>query len=401
MGWDVISGRRSLHWKRFWECEVLLNFPISILTGKCGGYIINKSDVTVWWTAVGQFTFFIVSEYYQAISPGRKDFAKKSKLLTIRKTDGKEIWKMTLQQLNYAITIAESGSLNKAAEILYVSQPSLSSALQELEKEVGIQLFYRSGRGVSLTQDGAEFISYARQLYSQYESMMEKYGHASNLKKKFGVSTQHYSFAVKAFVELVKKFDTSRYEFAIRETKTKDVISDVSGMRSEIGILYLSEFNQAAINKLLRAGNLVFHHLFECQTYVYLWSGHPLAKEKEISFEQLKDYPCLSFEQGDASSFYFAEEILSTREYTRTIKACDRATMLNLMIGLNGYTLCSGIICEELNGDDYLAVPFKADSVDESSRMEIGYITRKNTMLSEIGELYIKEIKQYLHLEEE
>ena len=187
---------------------------------------------------------------------------------------------MTLQQLNYAITIAESGSLNKAAEILYVSQPSLSSALQELEKEVGIQLFYRSGRGVSLTQDGAEFISYARQLYSQYESMMEKYGPASNLKKKFGVSTQHYSFAVKAFVELVKKFDTSRYEFAIRETKTKDVISDVSGMRSEIGILYLSEFNQAAINKLLRAGNLVFHHLFECQTYVYLWSGHPLAKEK-------------------------------------------------------------------------------------------------------------------------
>ena len=141
--------------------------------------------------------------------------------------------------------------------------------------------------------------------------------------------------------------------------------------------------------------------MFECQTYVYLWSGHPLAKEKEISFEQLKDYPCLSFEQGDASSFYFAEEILSTREYTRTIKACDRATMLNLMIGLNGYTLCSGIICEELNGDDYLAVPFKADSVDESSRMEIGYITRKNTMLSEIGELYIKEIKQYLHLEEE
>ncbi len=308
---------------------------------------------------------------------------------------------MTLQQLNYAITIAECGSLNKAAEILYVSQPSLSSALRELEKEVGIRIFHRSGRGVSLTPDGAEFISYARQLYSQYESMMEKYGKASNIKRKFGVSTQHYSFAVKAFVELVKGFDTSRYEFAIRETKTRDVIADVSGMRSEIGILYLSDFNQAAINKLLRAGNLVFHHLFECQTYVYLWSGHPLANEKEISFAQLEAYPCLSFEQGDSSSFYFAEEILSTKEYTRIIKACDRATMLNLMIGLNGYTLCSGIICEELNGDDYLAVPFKADSVDESSRMEIGYITRKDATLSKIGELYIKEIKKYLHIDEE
>ena len=297
---------------------------------------------------------------------------------------------MTLQQLNYAITIAESGSLNKAAEILYVSQPSLSSALQELEKEVGIQLFYRSGRGVSLTQDGAEFISYARQLYSQYESMMEKYGHASNLKKKFGVSTQHYSFAVKAFVELVKKFDTSRYEFAIRETKTKDVISDVSGMRSEIGILYLSEFNQAAINKLLRAGNLVFHHLFECQTYVYLWSGHPLAKEKEISFEQLKDYPCLSFEQGDASSFYFAEEILSTREYTRTIKACDRATMLNLMKGLNGYTLCSGIICENLNGSEYCAVKLSTEET-----MTIGYLKRKGIALSPLGQKYLEEIRKF------
>lgn len=303
---------------------------------------------------------------------------------------------MTLQQLHYAITIAECGSLNKAAEALYVAQPSLSSSMQELERELGIKIFHRSGRGVSLTQDGTEFLLYARQVYSQYESLLEKYGKSQNLKKKFGVSTQHYSFAVKAFVELVKSFDTSVYEFAIRETKTMDVISDVGNMKSEIGILYLSDFNRSAINKLLRANSLEFHHLINCNAYVYLWSGHPLAKEKSITFEQLKDYPCLSFEQGDSSSFYFAEEILSTNEYTRTIKACDRATMLNLMIGLNGYTLCSGIICEELNGDDYVAVPFCADSVDENSVMEIGYITKKNTSLSRIGELYIKEIKSYL-----
>lgn len=303
---------------------------------------------------------------------------------------------MTLQQLHYAITIAECGSLNKAAEALYVAQPSLSSSMQELERELGIKIFHRSGRGVSLTQDGTEFLLYARQVYSQYESLLEKYGKSQNLKKKFGVSTQHYSFAVKAFVELVKSFDTSVYEFAIREIKTMDVISDVGNMKSEIGILYLSDFNRSAINKLLRANSLEFHHLINCNAYVYLWSGHPLAKEKSITFEQLKDYPCLSFEQGDSSSFYFAEEILSTNEYTRTIKACDRATMLNLMIGLNGYTLCSGIICEELNGDDYVAVPFCADSVDENSVMEIGYITKKNTSLSRIGELYIKEIKSYL-----
>ena len=308
---------------------------------------------------------------------------------------------MTLQQLHYAITISEEGSLNKAAEKLYIAQPSLTNSMQELEKELGIQIFYRSGRGVSLTQDGAEFLLYAREIYQQYESLMEKYNNPQSLKKKFGVSTQHYSFAVKAFVELVKHFDTSQYEFAIRETKTKDVIHDVAGMRSEIGILYLSSFNRAAIQKLLRTNHLAFHPLIDCQAYVYLWSGHPLAKQKTIGFEDLKNYPCLSFEQGDASSFYFAEEILSTKEYTRIIKANDRATMLNLMIGLNGYTLCSGIICEELNGDDYLAIPFEADSVEEDSKMEIGYITRQNLVLSNIGELYIKEIRSYLGCDEE
>ncbi len=303
---------------------------------------------------------------------------------------------MTLQQLHYAITIAERGSFNKAAEVLYISQPSLTSSVRELEKELGITIFNRSGRGVTLTQDGAEFLLYARQVYSQYETLMDKYGKAQNLKKKFGVSTQHYSFAVKAFVELVKSFDTLEYDFAIRETQTKDVIADVSTLKSEIGILYLNDFNRAAITKLLRTAGLEAHHLIDCRAYVYLWSGHPLAGKKSIRFEELRDYPCLSFEQGDTSSFYFSEEILSTCEYPRTIKANDRATMLNLMIGLNGYTLCSGIICKELNGDNYIAVPFEDESLMENSAMEIVYITKKNSILSNTGEQYIKEIKKYL-----
>ena len=306
---------------------------------------------------------------------------------------------MTLQQLHYAITISESGSLNKAAEILYIAQPSLTSSMQELERELGITIFNRSGRGVTLTADGVEFLQHAKQLYSQYEMLTEEYGNSQNLKKKFGVSTQHYSFAVKAFVELVKSFDTTRYEFAIRETQTKDVIGDVASLKSEIGILYLSDFNRAAIGKLLRTAGLEFHHLIDCKAYVYLRSGHPLAKQKSIRFEEIADYPCLYFEQGDTSSFYFAEEILSTNEYTRTIKANDRATMLNLMIGLNGYTLCSGIICEELNGRDYTAVPFEADSVEESSVMEIGYITKQNSILSDIGAKYIEEIGKYLQID--
>ena len=303
---------------------------------------------------------------------------------------------MTLQQLHYVIVISETGALSKAAEVLYISQPSLSSAVQELEKELGFPLFYRGGHGMSLTNDGLEFISYARQVYHQYEMLLERYGKAGIRKKKFGISSQHYSFAVKSFVEMVKHFNTAEYEFAIRETRTKEVIEDVHTAKSEIGIIYLSDFNRKIITNLLKANGLEFHKLIDCNAYVYLWKGHPLADCKSIRFKQLSDYPCLSFEQGSEGSFYLAEEILSTEEYTRTIKANDRATMLNLMIGLNGYTLCSGIICEELNGTDYVAVPFEAEGEKLDNQMEIGYIVKKNLIMSEMGELYIKEIKHYL-----
>ena len=308
---------------------------------------------------------------------------------------------MTLQQLKYVIGIAETGSFNKAAEKLYVSQPSLTSTIHDLEEELGIVIFNRTGRGVTLTNDGTEFLAHAKQLYMSYENLMEKYGEeGKGLRKKFGVSTQHYSFAVKSFVEMVKKFNTAEYEFAIRETKTKEVIDDVANLKSEIGILYLSDFNRKIIMNLLKAKDLEFHKIIDCKAFVYIWKGHPLAKNKSISFSELEDYPCLSFEQGDGASYYFAEEILSTDEYHRTIKANDRATILNLMIGLNGYTLCSGIICEELNGSDYVAVPFREEDEHINRVMEIGYITKKNFNLSTIGEIYIKEIKKYLGIKE-
>lgn len=304
---------------------------------------------------------------------------------------------MTLQQLHYVIAISETGSFNKASELLYIAQPSLTSSIKELEKELGIVIFHRSGKGATLTNDGVEFLSYARQVYYQYETLLDRYGTSGNLKKKFGISTQHYSFAVKAFVEMVKNFNMMEYEFAIRETKTREIIEDVSTSKSEIGILYLSDFNRKVLTKLFKTNGLEFHRLIDCDAYVYLWKGHPLATCKSIRFEQLADYPCLSFEQGNESSFYFAEEILSTNEYPHTIKANDRATMLNLMTGLNGYTLCSGIICEELNGTDYVAVPYEEDGENPNSQMEIGYIVKKNLILSKMGQLYIEEIKKYLN----
>lgn len=297
---------------------------------------------------------------------------------------------MTLAQLKYAITVAGANSMNEAARKLFVSQPSLSAAMKDLEEEIGIQLFRRTNRGICVTPEGEEFIGYARQVVEQYKLIESKYVNKEQVKKKFGVSMQHYSFAVNAFVEMVKQFGMDEYEFAVHETKTYEVIEDVRNFKSEIGILYLNDFNRKVLMKLFTEYGLEFHELLKCGIYVYMWKGHPLAGRNEISLEELEEYPCLSFEQGNYNSFYFAEEVLSTYEYKQLIKANDRATLLNLMMGLNGYTLCSGILCEELNGSNYCAVKLKSDEI-----MTIGYLVRKGVTVSPLGQKYLEEIAKY------
>lgn len=297
---------------------------------------------------------------------------------------------MTLTQLRYAITVANAKSMNEAARNLFISQPSLSTAIRDLENEIGIEVFRRTNRGISLTPEGEEFIGYARQVVEQYQLIEAKYVSKESVKKKFAVSMQHYSFAVVAFVEMVKQFGMEEYEFAIHETKTFEVIEDVRDFRSEIGILFINDFNKRVLMKLFQESGLEFHELLKCGIYVYMWKGHPLAGQDEITLEELGDYPCLSFEQGEYNSFYFAEEVLSTYEYKQLIKADDRATMLNLMVGLNGYTLCSGILCEELNGSEYCAIKLKSDEV-----MTIGYVVRKGVNISPLGRKYLEEIMKY------
>lgn len=296
---------------------------------------------------------------------------------------------MTLQQLQQVITIAESRSMNEAAKKLFVTQPNLSSVVRELEEEAGITMFIRSNRGIVITPEGEEFLGYAKQVVEQYQLLEHRYMNAES-KKMFSVSMQHYSFAVKAFVEMVKAVGMEEYEFAVHETQTNQVIENVRNRKSELGILFLSEFNEAVLQKLFKEYGLVFEELFACDTYVYLWKGHPLAEQSVISMDELENFPCLVFEQGRNNSFYFSEEMKSTYNFKRMIKADDRATMLNLMVGLNGYTLCSGIISEELNGDDYKAVPLL-----ESEKMHIGFIRHKGIKLSSIGEIYLMELRKY------
>ena len=290
---------------------------------------------------------------------------------------------MTLQQLRYALTIADCGSMNEAAKQLFLSQPSLSETIKELEQEIGLQIFLRSNRGIVITPEGEEFLGYARQVTEQFGLLQSRYIDKQN-KEKFSVSMQHYTFAVNAFVETVKAAGMDSYEFAANETTTYDVMENVREFKSELGILYLNDFNEKVMMKIIREMGLEFIELFSCDTYVYLWSGHPLAKQPVISMEELDEYPCLSFDQGKNHSLYLAEEMKSTYDYKRLIKANDRATLLNFMKGLNAYTLCSGIICEELNGSEYMAIPLK-----ETEKMRIGYVKRKGAVISHIGQIYI------------
>ncbi len=293
---------------------------------------------------------------------------------------------MTLQQLHYISVIAECGSMNEAAKQLFVSQPSLSGTVKELEKELGFDLFLRSNRGIVITPEGEEFLGYARQVTEQYRFLEERYLDKKS-KEKFSVSMQHYSFAVKAFVETVKRVGIENYEFAVHETKTWEVIENVRNFKSELGIIYMNDFNRQVLQKILRDHHLKFTELFTCDTYVYLRSGHPLADREILSMSDLEPYPCLAFDQGVHQSLYLAEEMKSTYDYQRIIIANDRATMLNLMTGLNAYTLCSGIICDELNGDDSIAIPLR-----ENEEMSIGYISRVGANISPIGSIFLEEM---------
>lgn len=301
---------------------------------------------------------------------------------------------MTLQQLRYVVAVAETGTITEAAGRLYISQPSLTNAIHELEKEMNIKIFSRTNRGISLSKEGEDFLGYARQVLEQAAILEDKYKGSGGGKKQFCVSTQHYSFAVNAFVDLVKKYGQDEYDFSLRETQTYEIIEDVARMRSEIGILFLNDFNKTVINKILKSHDLEFHKLFVAKPHVFISRKHPLADNNVITNEQLMPYPYLSFEQGEHNSFYFSEEIFSVSERKKNIRVRDRATLFNLLIGLNGYTVCSGVIDRNLNGRNIIAVPLA-----EEGDMCIGYISHRKGMVSRLGSTYLEALKKYVNVE--
>lgn len=297
---------------------------------------------------------------------------------------------MTLQQLKYVVMVAEKGTITEAAKKLFISQPSLTNAIRELENEMNITIFDRTNKGISVSKDGEVFLGYARQVLEQANLLKEKYLGKSDIKQQFCISTQHYSFAVNAFVDLIKEYGQDKYDFSLRETQTYEIIDDVARMKSEIGVLYLNDFNENVILKELKVNNLEFHELFVAKPHVFISDKHPLAEKESVSFNDLMPYPYLSFEQGEHNSFYYSEEIFSMEEKNKNIRVRDRATLFNLVIGLNGYTVCSGVIDEELNGKNIISVP-----LDEAGDMHIGYITHKKMIPSRWGATYIEALKKY------
>ncbi len=296
---------------------------------------------------------------------------------------------MTLQQLKYIIYIAECGSITSAAKKMLVSQPSLSKAVADLEKEMGINIFCRNHKGVYLSEEGTKFLSYARQVVEQAELLEQQYKEKETIRRVFSISAQHYAFVVSAFVALVKEYGENKYEFTLRESRTHDIIEDVRTSRSELGIIFLSNFNREIILRIIKNANLKFFPLFNATPHVFVGHTNPLVKKPIVTLEDLKPFPRLTYEQGINNSFYYSEELHSTEESPKSIIVTDRATLFNLLIGLDGYTISSGILSSDLNRTNIVAIPLQSDEV-----MEIGYICSIDRPLSSISERYLEHLKK-------
>lgn len=301
---------------------------------------------------------------------------------------------MNINQIKYVLAVAGSSSMREAAAKLFVSQPALSVSIRELEEELGILIFERNSKGISLTDEGREFVEYAKKAVGQYGILEERYLSNNKNRERFSVSTQHYNFAVKAFAETIRRCKPEQYLFAIRETKTKEVLEDVRTLRSEVGVVSFSEGSEALMKKLFREYQLTFVPLMQRDTYIYVWENHPLAAASEVSLEELREYPCISFDQSDDSDYYLTEEAMADREFERMIRSDDRATTMELIADLGGYSVGTGM----LSGDDAILKGLVAIKLKENDPLVIGYITRTGSPLSAYGSVYVEEILRYKEL---
>ena len=293
---------------------------------------------------------------------------------------------MTLQQLRYFVAVAEHGSFTATAHDLYTTQSNLSASVSDLERELGIEAFNRSSRGVTLTSAGVELLSYARQVLEQVGMLEDRYAQGAATRSRLAISSQHYAFAVQAFLDIVDECAGKDFELTLRETTTRQVIDDVASFRSDVGILYLSDYNERIISKALADANLTFTQLFSASVHAFMSKRHPLATRERVTLDELEPYPCYSFDQGTSNSFYYSEEPLSHLHHRQRVAISDRATLTTLLVSTLGYTLSSGMLVPEMQ-PGVASIP-----VETSESMRVGVVTHNGRVLDGLTEAYLERL---------
>lgn len=298
---------------------------------------------------------------------------------------------MNIQQLKYMDSIVKYGTINEAAKGLFVAPSTISTAIKELEEEIDLAIFTRSKRGMKPTLEGAEFIEYGRQLLAQLTLIEETYVNRKSRKNRFSVSSQHYDFASEAFAKLINESTSESFSYRFLETDTKKVIEDVANNISEMGIVYISEFNSKVLYRLFERENLVSTSLLDFQPHVYVGKSHPLAKEKLVTYQQLSDYPAITFEQAEDTGSQFAEEPLELQNHAKKVIVSDRTSAINILIGSKSYLTGSGVMSSSITRDVLVSIP-----IDSIQQHQIVWIQKQEGGLSELGHRYITLLEMTL-----
>ncbi len=291
---------------------------------------------------------------------------------------------MTIQQCKYVLEIAKTGSFNKAAKQLFIAQSSLSMSIKSLEQELKIQIFERSGNGIRLTDDGSEFVKYATQICENSDFVSERYS-SNKVQQKLYIVTQHYDFIADIFGKMLSKItDIDEYKFALREIQTYDVIREVETAYSDIGILAIKDSDYDIMKRYLGRKGLLFTPFLHAKPHVFMRKTHPLAKAEVLRNADLKDFPYVSYEQGEHNSSFFTEEIMNVPYVSKHIEISDRATLMNVLLLTDSYTIGTGIMPSALNRKDIVSIPLKSDEF-----YIIGYILNEDRKISGMLEKFI------------
>ncbi|MCM3731193.1 LysR family transcriptional regulator [Fictibacillus nanhaiensis] len=295
---------------------------------------------------------------------------------------------MTPQQFRYIVEIAKHNSISKAASALYVTQPSISRAVRELETELGITILDRTNKGVVFTKEGTELLFYAKTLLEQMESVVHHFNKEKTMNlTKFSISSQHYGFAIEAVANLMDYFAERNYELTIREDKTFDVIDDVYASRSILGILFLTDLNKHFFERYFTSKQLTFTPIASLKQHVFLRKEHPLAHLECITLDQLRDYPYLTYQQDDML-LHFAEEALNVDNIGKLVYLKDRGAMNNLLSNTDSYNLGTGCIVHNYMNPNIISIP-----LEESNMIEVGLVKRNDVHLPDEVLVYISFLK--------